>query len=32
MAMARFRQGGWLMNDNDSWDDDVKTERKRVYY
>lgn len=32
MAMARFRQGGWLINDNDAWDDDVKTERKRVYY
>ena len=28
-AMARFRQGGWLINDNDNWSDDLETMRRR---
>lgn len=34
MVMARFRQGGWLRNDNDDWQDAIETHKKRakVYY
>lgn len=32
MAMARFRQGGWLMNDNDDWGEEYAPKRKVTYY
>lgn len=32
MALHRFRQGGWLVNENDDWDDEVKHRRIRTYY
>jgi predicted phage terminase large subunit-like protein len=32
MAMSRFRQGGWLVNDNDDWNEEVAALRKRTYY
>jgi len=32
MAMSRFRQGGWLLNDNDAWDDDIEHHRKKMAY
>lgn len=31
-AVTRFRQGGFLLNDNDDWDDDVKPGRVKRYY
>jgi predicted phage terminase large subunit-like protein len=32
MAMSRFRQGGWLVNDNDDFDDGWKARRAKTYY
>lgn len=32
MTMQRFRQGGWLINEHDDWNDEIMTQRKRVYY
>lgn len=34
MAVARFRRGGWLINDNDNWNDELETirSRKMTYY
>jgi|SRR6478736_1348305 len=31
MAMYRFRQGGWLINENDEWRDEQYRPRKRYY-
>lgn len=32
MAMHRFRQGGWLINDNDDWGDSEAPVRRKRYY
>lgn len=32
MAVYRFRQGGWLVNDRDDWEDEVKHRRTKTYY
>jgi predicted phage terminase large subunit-like protein len=32
MAVSRFRQGGWLINDNDDWDDELAPKRRVTYY
>lgn len=32
MAMSRFRQGGWLVNENDDWNEEVQYLRKRKAY
>lgn len=34
MAVQRFRQGGWLINDNDDWEDEAEAlrSRRRSYY
>lgn len=32
MAVYRFRQGGWLLNEADDWGDEIQQRRKPTYY